>query len=218
MIWEKSLYLLLIVWILWISIWVLSYFESDKIKKNCWSNTFQIVYTTAVPMLKYCKRNSCLYLLLIMWNKWFRMPVYKSDYANQFGKKSVLQNIFLTKGQLWFKDFVESFLKHKGTFVVTNVNNDFRMSSFVLLRLVSAAVFLVIVYGCECIVWFYHETLSMLKRMYNLVAKFHYDFKYFAEDVALDLLFVGIVIDSIALRICCGKNWLLANISYKQLL
>jgi hypothetical protein len=26
------------------------------------------------------------------------------------------------------------------------------------------------------------------------------------------------VIDSIALRICCGKNWLLANISYKQLL
>jgi hypothetical protein len=26
------------------------------------------------------------------------------------------------------------------------------------------------------------------------------------------------VIDSLALRICCGKNWLLANISYKQLL
>ncbi|KAG6787358.1 hypothetical protein POTOM_008997 [Populus tomentosa] len=84
--------------------------------------------------------------------------------------------MFLTKGQLWFKDFVENFLKHKGTLGVTNVNNDFRMSSFV--------------------------TLSMLKRMYSLVAKFHYDFKYFAEDVALDLLFVGIVIDSLALRIC----------------
>ena len=119
--------------------------------------------------------------------------------------------IFLTKGQLWLKDFVENFLKHKGTLGVTNVNNDFRMSSFMLLRLVSATVFLVIVYGCECIVWFYHETLSMLKRMYSLVAKFHYDFKYFAEDVALDLLFVGIVIDSLALRICCGKNWLLSK-------